>query len=130
VSTGHSSDHAVQEELAPLEVWDDPVRGNVGFRTLFSSETTGSRALTTGVAELPVGGWLATHRHVQPEVYYVLAGAGLARVGDDEIEVSAGSAVELPSGVRHSLTNTGPDVLRLVYTLAADGMSQVHYEFG
>jgi len=49
--------------------------------------------------------------HVDPyeEIYYILAGQGLMRVGDDEQQVSAGDATWLPFGVAHSLTNNGTE---------------------
>jgi Arc/MetJ family transcription regulator len=35
------------------EVWDDPVRGNVSFRVLFSADRTATSALYTGVTDAP-----------------------------------------------------------------------------
>lgn len=61
---------------ASLEEWSDPVRGNVGFRTLISGDVTPSSALTAGLAELAPGGWLGEHRHDPAEVYFVTEGEG------------------------------------------------------
>jgi len=112
-----------------VETWDDPERGIISFRTLFSREVSGSAALITGVAEVPERGRFADHRHDQTEVYFVLEGRGLIRVGDVEAEVSRGSAVHVPGGEPHGITNTGKGPLRLVYTLAADAMADVRYDF-
>ncbi len=111
------------------ESWDDPVRGRLGFRTLFSSEETGTSTLTSGVAELEAGGLLAVHRHAAPEVYYVLEGNGVMTLGDREQEVSAGSSVAIPGDLRHGIRNPGPATLRFFYVLAADGMGDVEYRF-
>ena len=64
------------EEQTP-DGWDDPVKGRVGWRTLFSTDQTPTEALTAGVAELQAGGWLGLHRHTPPEIYYVLEGSGI-----------------------------------------------------
>jgi mannose-6-phosphate isomerase-like protein (cupin superfamily) len=115
---------------AEMETWDDPVRGRVDFRTLFSREVTGTQALTTGVAVVPADGRLSLHRHSAPEVYYVLRGRGQVVVDDVETDVGPGSAVFLPGGSWHGVRATGTEPLRLVYTLAADGMGDVDYDFG
>jgi hypothetical protein len=39
-------------EVEP-EVWDDPVRGDVSFRVLFSADRTSTSSLYTGLTELP-----------------------------------------------------------------------------
>ncbi len=51
--------------------------------------------------------------HVDPmeEIYMVLSGTGMMRVGDEEREVVAGDATWLPKGLPHSLVNTGKEDL-------------------
>jgi hypothetical protein len=66
------------------EVWDDPVRGNVSFRVLFSADRTSTSSLYTGFAELPPAGWLGCHRHTQAEVYHVVEGRGVVVLDGDE----------------------------------------------
>ena len=63
------------------------------YKTLISGDLTNSEALTLGVAKIPPGAALAEHHHRQAEVYLVLAGEGLVRVGDGVRPVRAGSAV-------------------------------------
>jgi len=58
------------------EVWDDPVRGEVSFRVLFSADRTPTSALYTGLTELAPGGWLGLHRHTEAEVYHLVEGRG------------------------------------------------------
>ena len=66
------------------ETWDEedvPQKGLVYWKTLISKGVTRSQSLTLGVASLPPGGALREHRHTQEEVYLVLEGSALARVG-------------------------------------------------
>jgi quercetin dioxygenase-like cupin family protein len=41
----------------------------------------------------------------------------------------AGSAVFIPGGTEHGVTNVGTTPVRLFYTLAADSFDQVEYLF-
>lgn len=127
---GEARDGSVRQvQDVATETWDDAVRGRLGFRTLFSSEATGSSTLTSGVAELGPEGRLAVHRHSPAEVYYVIEGHGVMTLGSRELDVSAGSAVSIPGDLPHGIRNTGPDTLRFFYVLAADGMGDVEYDF-
>ena len=47
------------------------------------------------------------HRLRSAEVYYILEGRGLMRVGDEGAEVEAGQAVYVPPGQVQSIENTG-----------------------
>lgn len=98
------------------EGWGDVARGNVLWRTLFSSEITSGNALEV-------------HRHSAPEVYFILAGTGLMTVGDAEHVVQADSAIYVPCHVLHGIRNIGPDLLRLFYVFAVDGFGEVKYIF-
>lgn len=122
----------VHERDCPLESWDQPERGSVRWRTLLSADRTPTDSLTLGVAELQPGQTeerLRTHRHAQPEVYYVLAGEGVVRVSGTDYPVRAGSAVFVPGNALHLVQNTGAGVLRLLYVFPASSFEQVHYEF-
>ena len=117
------------EDVTP-ERWDDPVRGSLTFRTLFSRGVTPTCALTAGFAELGPGDRLAAHRHPQSEVYLVVEGEGVVRVDDEEVGVTAGTVLFMPGGSVHEVVNTSPTrVLRVFYVLDADGMEDVEYEF-
>lgn len=112
------------------ESWDDPTRGRIAFRTLFSREETATTGLTAGVAELGPGGRLNVHRHAPAEVYHVLEGQGIVTLDGVEHEVAEGSAVYIPGGAWHGIRSTLPSTLRLYYVLQADGMGDVEYDFG
>ncbi len=66
-------------------------------------------------ATVPVGGATAEHYHVRSEeLYYVTAGTGRLRVGDEHRDVRAGECVLIPPGAVHKLTNTGDEPLTLL----------------
>ena len=112
------------------ESWDDPTRGRIDFRTVFSSEETATSRLTAGVAELAPGGRLNVHRHPPAEVYHVLEGQGIVTLDGVEHPVVPGSAVFIPGNAWHGIRTTRTSNLRLYYVLQADGMGDVEYDFG
>ena len=52
--------------------------------------------------------------HEDQEVFYVLEGGGLARVGEQEIPLEAGVALCAPSGVLHQMVNNGKTPLKYI----------------
>lgn len=115
-------------DVAP-EAWDDPVRGDVSFRVLFSADRTSTSELYTGLAELPPAGWLGRHRHAAAEVYHVIEGSGVVFLEGAEHPVAAGSAVFIPGNAEHGIRNTGEGVLRFVYAFPTDSYEDVVYHF-
>ena len=111
------------------EVWDDPVRGVVCFRVLFSADRTPTSALYTGLAELSSGGWLGRHRHTPAETYVVVEGSGVVVLDGVEHPVAGGSAVFIPGDAEHGIRNTGDGPLRFVYAFATDSIDDVAYRF-
>ena len=119
----------IDEADAPQDGWDDPVRGQLRWRTLFSQGLTRTAGVTCGVTELGPGDWLGLHRHAPPEVYYVFAGAGLLSLDGREIPVRAGSAVFIPGMAEHGIRQTGNETLRLFYAFPVDSFDSVEYLF-
>lgn len=109
--------------------WDDPVHGALTFRTLFSRDSTPTRGLTAGVAELAPGEHLARHWHEAAEVYLVVGGDGVVDLGGDALPVRADSTVFVPGGEVHGIRNTGSSTLTVFYVLAADEFADVEYHF-
>lgn len=122
----------VHESDLPVERWDDPSRGPVTWRTLFSGDRTATSGLTVGIADLPPGGADPgpPHRHAPPEVYYLLSGEGTMEIDGVRSEVRAGSAVFIPGLAEHRLVNTGDTTLRLLYAFGVDSFADVTYLFG
>ena len=113
----------------PFETWEDEVRGRLSFATLFSGDETPTCNLTSGVAILPVGGWLGMHRHTAVETYLVLNGEGIVTVDGEDLSVRPGTSVLIPGDVEHGTRNTGQQEMRVFYVFAADAMSDIVYRF-
>lgn len=58
------------------------------------------------------------HRHLdEDEAWYVLAGRLIVRIGDDDLEAAAGTAVFGPRGVPHSYRNPDPAPCRYLIVM-------------
>jgi mannose-6-phosphate isomerase-like protein (cupin superfamily) len=120
---------ALDEAEAPQDGWDDPVRGRLRWRTLFSKGATPTEGVTCGVTEFQPGEWLGLHRHAPAEIYYIFAGAGVMSLDGREIPVKAGTAVFIPGMAEHGIRQTGSEMLRLFYAFAVDSFDSVEYLF-
>jgi mannose-6-phosphate isomerase-like protein (cupin superfamily) len=60
-------------------------------------------------AVVPPGNVMEEHTDVVEEIYFMLAGEGLMKVGDEEKGVKAWDAIWLPAGIPHAFTNTGKE---------------------
>jgi mannose-6-phosphate isomerase-like protein (cupin superfamily) len=67
-------------------------------------------------ARLAPGQQTTPHYHIQTEeIYYILTGRGLMRLGPEEQrEVAAGDAIAIPPGQIHTITNTGSETLKFL----------------
>lgn len=66
-------------------------------------------------ATLPPGGATSAHFHrLTEELYFVTAGTGRLRVGEEEREVAPGDCVTIPAGMEHKLWNTGEVPMKLL----------------
>jgi mannose-6-phosphate isomerase-like protein (cupin superfamily) len=119
----------LHDSAVPLERWSDPVRGEVGFRTLFGGDATATSSLTAGIGEMEPGDWLGHHRHAPAEIYYVIAGEGVVHLGEEQQAVRAGSAVFIPGNLEHGIRNTGSEPLRMFYAFAVDAFADIEYRF-
>jgi len=123
----------VEQEARDWEAWPAEQvaqRGEAEWKTLISAGLTPTEGLTVGVARLPSGGWLHTHRHEQHEAYFVLDGTGVVTIDGTARGVRPGVAVFIPGNALHSVEATSESDLRLAYVLAADSFDDVDYVFG
>jgi len=69
------------------------------------------------------------HRHhVQDELYFVVAGTGEYRYGDETLPVRAGDIVGAPAGTKaHQLINTGTEDLRYLAISSGGSVDIVDY---
>ena len=64
---------------------------------------------------LPPGHSVTPHHHeVLEEIYYIMTSTGEMTVGEETRAVGAGDAIYIPTGQRHTLTNTGAEPMRIV----------------
>ena len=83
---------------------------NMSVKFLVTDQTVGSEKTVFGLTVFPPGGSKHdVHRHPNAEeTMYLLEGAGVARVGDDEVTVRAGEIVFVAANEYHSFENTSP----------------------
>src|SRR6185436_3755659 len=66
-------------------------------------------------ARVPVGGSTLEHYHAKTEeIYFITAGAGRMRIGNEMRDVKPGDAIAIPPGSRHKIWNTGEQTLKLL----------------
>ena len=120
----------VRAEDRERETFDDPARGDCSWMTLFSGDMTPTNAMSAGIAELVrSGGQLNLHRHLQPEIYFILEGTGILTIDGLERTVTAGAAVFIPGNAEHGIRNETDALLRLFYVFPTDRFSEVEYRF-
>jgi mannose-6-phosphate isomerase-like protein (cupin superfamily) len=95
---------------------DPAMRVRVAFPI---SSATGTAASASVYFELDPGAHLGVHADSAEEFLIILQGEGVGLVGDETAPVKAGDVVVVPAMVRHGLTNTGTEVLRVFGTFAA-----------
>ena len=85
------------------------------IRELLADRNSCIRNQTLAEARLPAGRSTAPHRHVRTEeIYYLLEGEGVMRLGEQTRQVGPGDAIAIPPGVVHQITNRGQSVLKFL----------------
>jgi mannose-6-phosphate isomerase-like protein (cupin superfamily) len=85
------------------------------IRELLAYRNSVIRNQSLAEARLLPGRSTIPHHHVRTEeVYYVLEGEGLMRLGEETRHVGAGDAIAIPPGMVHRIANTGQSVLRFL----------------
>jgi len=85
------------------------------IRSLIDRTTSEIRRCSLAEEVLPPGCAVTPHHHRElEEIYYILSGSGVMTVGEESREVSAGDAIYVPRGERHTLNNTGSEPIRLL----------------
>jgi mannose-6-phosphate isomerase-like protein (cupin superfamily) len=80
------------------------------IRELLAYRNSCVRNQTLAEARLPPSSSTTPHYHQKTEeIYYILEGHGLMRVGEETAPVGPGDAVAIPPGTWHQITN-GSDV--------------------
>jgi mannose-6-phosphate isomerase-like protein (cupin superfamily) len=85
------------------------------IRELLAHRNSCIRNQTLAEAQLPLGGVTTPHHHINTEeIYYILEGEALMRVGRETKTVGPGDAIAIPPGVSHQITNLGSDTLKFL----------------
>ncbi len=85
------------------------------IRELLAHRNSSIEKQSLAEARLPVGGSTTPHYHRQTEeIYYILAGTGRMRIGDEQRDVGPGDAIAIPPGMVHTICNTGSSALRFL----------------
>ena len=70
---------------------------------------TGAGALSTSWVTISPGATVRVHRHKVEEAMLVVAGEGLAILGDERMPIKANETLLAPAGVHHGFINTGTE---------------------
>jgi mannose-6-phosphate isomerase-like protein (cupin superfamily) len=85
------------------------------IRELLAHRNSCIRLQSLAEASLPPGASTTPHHHARTEeIYYILEGQGLMRIGPDNQTVSVGDAIAIPPGHVHQITNIGDVILKFL----------------
>ena len=85
------------------------------IRELLAYRNAVIRHQSLAEARLAAGASTQEHYHERSEeIYFITAGSGRVRVGEEIREVRVGDAIAIPPGQKHKLWNTGEEILRLL----------------
>lgn len=81
-------------------------------------------SLSAGVYQLPAQGIDPQSPHTEDEVYYVVSGKAMVRVGDEDRSVGPGSIVYVAANIEHRFHSIGEDLTVLVFFAPAEYSQQ------
>jgi mannose-6-phosphate isomerase-like protein (cupin superfamily) len=85
------------------------------IRELAGPSTSPAVNQSLAEATIPVGGATQAHYHVAAEeLYFLVAGTGRMRLGEEERDVAAGDCIVIAPGAPHKIWNTGAEPLVLL----------------
>jgi quercetin dioxygenase-like cupin family protein len=110
--------------------WNEPEgRGVLAWQALVDADANPSASLTSGIAVLEAGGFLALHRHAPVEFYYVLEGSSTVTVDGTDYHVNKGDSVFIPPMAEHGIFNRSAAPMRLLYVFPTNTLSEIEYVF-
>jgi mannose-6-phosphate isomerase-like protein (cupin superfamily) len=80
-------------------------------------------SLSVGVYSLPAGGVDPQQPHTEDEIYYVVEGRGVIRVGAEDRPVEPGTVVFVAANVEHRFHTISKDLKILVFFAPAESNS-------
>ena len=100
--------------ISKFEDREEIVAGDgVILRELLSPTAMAELEMRYSLAHAKLAPGMTSFLHIMKtsEVYYILAGAGLMRIEDEEAEVYPGDSVYIPPGAKQQITSTGSEEL-------------------
>ena len=89
---------------------------------------TGLDLIAAGLTILPEGGMSDEHAHEEGEMFYVVTGKGMVKVGSEEEKLSEGKAVWVEPQKSHQLINNGKNTLKVLWVLSPPGREEMILE--
>ncbi len=78
-------------------------------------------ALSVGIYSLPAGAEDSQEPHTEDEVYYVVSGRALLRVGNEDRVAEPGAILFVGANVKHRFQSIKEDLTTLVFFAPAEG---------
>jgi quercetin dioxygenase-like cupin family protein len=98
---------------------------SVEFILKVTPENSGSKHLVLGTEEIPPGGVIPKHKHLeQDEILLIQTGTAHVTLDDKEYDVHAGGTVFVPAQTWVGLKNIGTDNISLVFVFSARGFEK------
>lgn len=110
-------DHATIEDKEVFE--------GVFSRQVLNKKCGGSAAITVGELKLKPGAILPLHVHHVEEALTVIEGTGRLTMEDQAHEIKANMTILAPAGKKHTITNTGNGMLRIIFCFPAVEVERV-----
>jgi quercetin dioxygenase-like cupin family protein len=84
-----------------------------GFKTwlLIGESNSGSKEISIQITEVEPQEMQFLHSHEEPQCYYLVRGAGLMIIDEEERNVREGEAIFIPSNATHGIKNIGSGTL-------------------
>lgn len=103
-----------------------PGPGGAGqVRILFDPKAAGDTASSLEALTLSPGAVVPPHRHAASSEYiYILEGGGVLTVAGQELALSPGDAVQIPSGIEHAFKVTGKAPVKALQFYTPSGPEQ------
>lgn len=98
------------------KVFGDEAPG-VTIRWVIDEENDGAPHFVLRVIEIAPGGHTPDHIHTFEHENFVIEGTGRVRLGDEWQDVSFGSVVFVPAGLRHTYQNTGAEPFKFLCSI-------------
>ena len=85
------------------------------IREMMHPDHHGNSIQSIAEATIPVNGKTLLHKHKETEeIYVILKGMGLMRLGDDEFEVVEGDTIAIVPGTPHNIRNISDSELKIL----------------